>query len=443
MTLTKTTIDRRSFLKVSALAGGGMMLSFNWLAGCTSKPTELLQLPKEWFELNNYIKIGENGVVTLMSANPEFGSNVKTSMPMILADELDVDWKNVIVEQADFYPERFNRQFTGGSMGILLGWKPLRTAGATARQMLVNTAAQKWNVPATEITTEAGKLFHKPSGKEATYGEMASAAAKLEVPKDVPLKDVKDFKIIRTSRKNVEGKNLVTGKPLFGIDYKQEGMLIAMVVHPPELGLKLKSVDDSAAKAMPGIKDVITFKTLPEDYERNAFDTAAFTELVAVVGNTTWEVMNAKKALKVEWEKITDSSMVVNGWFGKQTVKIPAGLESTEEQKVKMAEMMKKPANVLRKDGDVESVFKKATKILERTYTAPYLAHNTMEPVNCFANVTADKAELYAPTQAPEFIMRTLTARLGLPKEKIQIKLARMGGDLVCGRIVITWWKQQ
>src|SRR5688572_8374706 len=169
-----TTINRRSFLKASALARGGFMLSFGWLAGCTPKDEELLTMPEEWFDFNSYIKIGNNGVVTLMSPNPEFGSNVKTSMPMILADELDVDWKNVVVEQADFYPERFDRQFTGGSQGIRQGWRPLRTAGATARQMLVEAAAKKWNVPAEEITTEAGTLYHKSSGKKEGYGEIAS-----------------------------------------------------------------------------------------------------------------------------------------------------------------------------------------------------------------------------------------------------------------------------
>jgi len=427
MTIVKTNIDRRSFLKVSALAGGGMMLSFSWLAGCKPTPEEALALPKEWFELNSYIKIGDNGLITLMSPNPEFGSNVKTSMPMILAEELDADWKNIVVEQADFYPERFNRQFTGGSMGILLAWKPLRTAGATARQMLVNAAAQTWNVPAGEITTEGGFLLHKQSGKKAGYGEMASAAAKLEVPKEVTLKNVNEFKIIGNSKKNVDGKNIVTGESMFGIDYKQEGMLIAMIAHPP-FGMKVKSVDDSAARSMPGIKDVFVIKTLADDYERNGFDTTAFTELVVVVGNTTWEVMNAKKMLKIEFEEISDSTMVVNGWGGKETVTIPGGLESTEGHKVRMAEMAKKKASILRKDGDVEAAFKKAAKTLERTYYGPYLAHNTMEPVNCFAHVTADKAELYGPIQAPEFIRNTIAARLGLPKENIHIRLARMGG---------------
>ncbi|MDP4265440.1 MAG: molybdopterin-dependent oxidoreductase [Bacteroidota bacterium] len=428
MSIIKTSYSRRSFLKVTALAGGGMMLSFSWLAGCNPTPEEALTLPKEWFELNSYIKIGENGAVTLMSPNPEFGSNVKTSMPMILAEELDINWKKVIVEQADFFPERFERQFTGGSQGIRLAWKPLRTAGATARQMLINAASKTWNVPAGEITTEGGILFHKPSGKKAGYGEMASKAAGLPVPKEVSLKHINDFKIIGSSRKNVEGLNIVTGKPMFTLDYKQEGMLIAMIVHPPAFGLKVKSVDDATARSMPGIRDVFTIKTLEDDYERNGFDTTSFTELVVVVGNTTWEVMNAKKALKPTWEKISDSSIVVQGRDGKETVTIPAGLESTEGHKASMAEMAKKPGNVLRKDGDPEGAFQKAARVIERTYSAPFLAHNTMEPVNCFAHVTAEKAEIYAPIQAPEFSMRTLTARLGLPKEKIHIRLARMGG---------------
>lgn len=432
MTTIKTSINRRSFLKVSSLAGGGMMLSFSWMAGCKPSAEEALTLPKEWFNLNSYIKIGENGIATLMAPNPEFGSNVKTSLPMILADELDIDWKDVIVEQADFYPERFERQFTGGSQSVRQGWKILRTAGATARQMLINAASQTWNVSAEEITTGAGILHHQASGKKAGYGEMASLAATLQVPKEVKWKEVKDFKIIGTSQKNVEAKNIVTGKPLFTMDHKLEGtgeaLLIAMITHPPAFGLKVKSVDDAAARSMPGIKDVFVIKTLADDYERNGFDTTSFTELVVVAGLTTWEVMNAKKALKIEWEKIEDTHFVINGRGGKQTVKIPAGLESTAIHKIKMAEWANKPANILRRDGDPESAFKKAASVLERTYSAPFLAHNCMEPVNCFAHVTSEKAELYGPIQAPESIMQALSARLGLPKEKINIRLARMGG---------------
>ncbi|MEZ4828682.1 MAG: molybdopterin cofactor-binding domain-containing protein [Bacteroidia bacterium] len=427
MTQAKNTINRRKFLKASALAGGGFMLSYGWLTGCEPSVEEALTLPEEWFNLNSYIRIGANGVVNLMSPNPEFGSNVKTSMPMILAEELDVEWKKVVVEQADFYPERFDRQFTGGSQGIRQGWKPLRTAGATARQMLKNAAAKTWNVPAEEITTEAGVLYHNPTGKKAGYGEMAAMAATLPVPENVTLKEVKDFRVIGTSRKNVDGKKIVTGEPLFTMDHKVEGMLVAAVTHPP-FGMRPKSVDDSVARAMPGIKDIFTIRTLEEGYERNFFDTNSFNELVVVVGNSTWEVMNAQKSLNIEWEQAKEESFTVKGWGNTISVTVPTGLESTSSHEAKMAEMANKPGTVLRKDGDPEGAFKKATKILERTYSAPYLAHNCMEPANCFAHVTADRAEIYGPIQAPESIMQTLSARLGMPKENIHIRLARMGG---------------
>jgi len=432
MTLIKTSINRRSFLSAALLAGGGMMLQFNWLAGCSPAERKALKMPDEWFEMNSYIKIGENGVITLFNPNPEFGQNVKTSLPMILAEELDVDWEQVIVEQADFYPERYGRQFTGGSQSIRQAWTPLRMAGATARQMLILAAAKQWQVPAAEITTDQGILLHKSSGKKAHYGEFASSAAKIPVPAEVKLKAVSDFKIVGTSKKNVELKNILSGKPLFGIDYKTEGMLIAMIVHPPAFGMRLKSMDDSIAKTMPGIKSIFTIDSLTEDIVQNFFDATSFTKFAVVVGNSTWEVLQAKKALKVTWEQEPERIFTMaSSWTpGAENIKAkyPAGLESSEDHRATMKEASKKPGNILRRNGDPESAFKSAAKVLERTYTAPFLAHNTMEPVNCFAHVTADKAELYGPLQAPEFIMGTLSQRLGLPKEKIHIKLARMGG---------------
>ncbi|PKP29419.1 MAG: isoquinoline 1-oxidoreductase [Bacteroidetes bacterium HGW-Bacteroidetes-18] len=422
-------MDRRSFIRVSSLASGGLILSFNWLAGCKFSADETLKMPKEWFELNSYIKIGENGVTTLYSPNPEFGQNVKTSMPMLIAEELDIDWKQVIVEQADFFPDRFDRQFTGGSQGIRQGWTPLRTAGATARQMLVNAAAKTWKVDSAEITTSEGKIVHKSSGKETSYGAMASLASTLEVPKDVKLKDPKDFKIIGHSKANVDGQAVVSGKPLFAIDHYVEGMLTAMIVHPPSFGMQLKSFDAASINNMPGIVDVFEINVFKDDYARNYFDTATFPKLVAIVGNSTWEVLQAKKALKVDWEQQPESSFKMQGWGGVTTdIKIPSGLESTLDHNAKLDELSKKPAQLLRKDGDPEKAFKEAATILERTYTAPFLAHNTMEPMNCFADVKNDSAVIYGPTQAPEFIRGTLASSLGMEAEKIQINLARMGG---------------
>jgi isoquinoline 1-oxidoreductase beta subunit len=199
-----------------------------------------IEMPGEWFEINAYLKIGDNGLVTIQCPNPEFGQGVMTSMPMRVAEELDVAWKDVLVEQAPFNAELYGRQFTGGSQGIRSRWEGLRMAGATAKKMLKEAAAQTWGVPVSEITTTDGVLSHEVSGKSAGYGEMASLAARIPVPEEVPLKEVKDFKIISRSRKNVEGNKIVTGKPMFGIDYQYEGALVAMAVHPPRFWIEVK-----------------------------------------------------------------------------------------------------------------------------------------------------------------------------------------------------------
>jgi len=421
MTIAKTSIGRRSFIKSSILAGGGMILSFNWLASCNSNAAQVLKMPKEWFKINAFLKIGVNGIITIMSPNPEIGQNVKTSMPMIVAEELDVDWKDVIVEQAPLNTDIFTRQLAGGSESISQSWQGLRLAGATARRMLQEAASQAWNVPVEEITTGEGVLFHKKSGKKTGYGDMASAAAGIPVPKEVQLKDVKDFKIIGTSRKNVDGLKIVTGKPLYGLDYNREGMLIAMIAHPPAFGLKLKSVNSTSAGRMPGIKDIFTIKTYNDEYQKQWCDTSAFTELVVVVGNSTWEVMNAKDALILEWESIIESS-------GTDSKIKTSKLENTSAYIALMNEMGSKPGTVRRKDGNPETAFKNASKVIERTYSAPFLAHNTLEPMNFFAYVTEDKAELAGPVQTPEFMEKTVSARLGMPLEKIDIQMTRMGG---------------
>ncbi|MEY3051332.1 MAG: hypothetical protein RLY31_1117 [Bacteroidota bacterium] len=409
MTIVRTTYGRRSFLKSSVLAGGGMLLGFSWLASCRPTPEEVLQLPEEWFRINGFIKIGENGVVTIMSPNPEIGQNVKTSMPMIVAEELDVDWKQVLVEQAPLDTSIFTRQLAGGSQSIRQGWQSLRMAGATARRMLMEAAARQWEVPVEEVTTREGILLHAESGRQTGYGTVASAAAVLPVPETVELKSVEDFRIIGTSRRNVDGRRIVTGQPLYGLDYHQDGMLIAMVVHAPAFGMKLKSVDDAAARSMPGIRDVFTINTYEEGYEKQWMDTNAFNDLVVVVGNTTWEVMNARKSLRVEWEQVSPP-------------------ENSQQHAERMAALDQAPAKVLRRDGDPESVFRQAARVIEKTYTAPFVAHNTMEPMNFFAHVTPEKAILVGPIQTPEFTEKSVSARLGIPLENIDIQMTRMGG---------------
>ena len=425
MARTKISIGRRSFVKNTFLAGGGLILGFNQVSAFSINPQQVLNMPDEWFKINAFLKIGKNGIVTIMAPNPEFGQGVKTSMPMVVAEELDVDWKNVVVEQAPFNTDLYTRQFAGGSQALRQGWPGLRMAGATARHMLREAAAKAWNIPLDEITTQSGFLYHKSSGKKAGYGEMASAAAKITVPKEVLLKEPKKFGIVGTSRKNVDGKEIVTGKPLFGLDVQHDGMLIAMIAFPPAFGMKLKSFDGAKAKSMPGIKDVFNIKTYNNDYKRNFFDTNAFPEVVAIVGESTWEVMNAKMELKVEWEPISDTT--IDFERGEPQV-IPAGLESTADHKTRMKEMAAKPGREVRRDGSPEEAFKRAAKVIERTYTAPFLSHFPMEPLNFFANVTDDKAEVEGPLQAPEYIERTLSARLGMPLEKIDIRMTRMGG---------------
>ena len=431
MTSIKTKIGRRAFIINTSLASGGLVLGFSFLNSCKPGQAEEMvvkEMPKEWFEINSFLKIGENGLVTIMSPNPEGGQNVKTSMPMIVADELDVDWKDVIVEQAPLNTDAFSFQFIGGSQAIRRGWPGLRMAGASARQMLREAAAKAWQVPEEEITTVAGVLHHEASGKSLGYGEMASVAAQIPVPDEVELKDIKDFKIIGTSRKNVDGLKIVTGKPLFGSDTDREGMLIAMIVHPPAFGLKLKSVDDSAARNMPGIKDVFTIKVFNDGYEKAFFDTRTFNEVAVIVGHSTWEVMNAKEAIKIECEPIESSTETRDRFGNKWQQHTPAGLESTTDHYAQMEALAAQPAEIRRKDGNPEAAFNSAAKIVERTFTAPFLAHNCMEPMNFFAHVTEEKAELIGPLQKPELTEQTLSARLGMPVEKIDIRMTRLGG---------------
>ncbi|MEL6657340.1 MAG: molybdopterin cofactor-binding domain-containing protein [Bacteroidota bacterium] len=412
MTINKKH-NRRSFLKLSAAAGGGMVLGFSWLTSCAPENVEEvleIELPESWVEINGFLNIGDNGVVTIFSPNPEIGQNVKTAMPMIIAEELDVSWDKVIVEQAPLDTDKYVRQLAGGSQSIRQGWKSLREAGAAARYALVGTAAQKWGVPMEELTTADGVVSHEASGQSIGYGDLASEAAAIELPEEIPLKDNANFKIIGQSKKNVDGRKIITGQPLYGIDVQKEGMLIAMIVHPPAFGMKLKSVDAAPIEAMPGIRQVVTINAEKEGLEKQWSDTNAFPELVAVVGETTWQVMKAKKALQLEWEEVT-----------------PA--ESSEQHATALENLMKTtPDQAARKDGNPEAAFADADQVIERTYTAPFLAHNTMEPMNFFAHVTAEGAELEGPIQTPEYLRPTVAGLLGLPLEKVSIMMTRMGG---------------
>lgn len=408
MTVLKTRINRRSFLKVSSAGSAGLMISFSWLASCTPG-TRTVEIPEEWYDLNAFIKIGNNGVVTLFSPNPEIGQNVKTSMPMIIAEELDVDWKQVIVEQATLNTDKYDRQLAGGSQSIRHGWDGLRMAGATARRMLLEAAAQKWQVSVDALNAGNGTITNTKTGDKLGYGEVALDASKLEVPEEVALKDIKDFQLIGKRVKNVDARKIVTGQPLFGLDYEGDANTkIAMVVHPPAFGMKLKSMNDEAVKTMPGIQDVIRINTSLEEPQWS--DTNAFNELIAIVGATTWQVMQAKQALQLEWEA-------------------DGPLENTTDHEFAMKDSMEKmEGQVAREDGEVAKAFAEADEIVERTFTAPFLAHNTMEPMNFYANVTADSAELVGPIQTPENLRESAAKLLGIPEANITVDMTRMGG---------------
>ncbi len=411
MSLIKTRVGRRSFLKTSAAAGGGLIISFSWLASCTpgQSKEEILAMPDEWFQLNGYLKIGNNGVITIYNPNPEIGQNVMTSLPMIVAEELDVDWKKVIVEQGKLDADAFkNPQFAGGSLSVRLGWTPLRMAGAAGRRMLLEATAKEWQVDISSLLTEGGVIKEASGGRVMGYGEIAAKAVGLEVPEELDLKEPKDYKIIGTSKKNVEGKKIVTGEPLFGLDFQKEGMKLAMIHHPPAFGMKVKDFNRDEIVAMDGVLDAFTIDTTTE--EPGWTEVNAFNKLIALVGESTWQLMNAKKALRVTYETVSEP-------------------ESSDQHTKRLQEdLLKGEVTESRKDGDPEAAFAKASKVIERTYTSPFIAHNTMEPMNFYADVQENSVDLVGPVQTPKALEDRTSALLGIPVENIEVRMTRIGG---------------
>jgi isoquinoline 1-oxidoreductase subunit beta len=272
--MSHPSVSRRNFLRVSMIAGGGMLVGFSALSNSeTGENTEATA-----FSPNAYIKISPEGKITLMSPNPEIGQGVKTSLVMLIAEEMNVDWQTIDVEIAPL-DAKYGSQTTGGSGAIRNRYAPLRQAGATAKAMLIAAAADTWNVSVTDCYAEKGFVIHKSSGKKLSYGELATKAAGMPVPTNVPLKDPKDFTIIGTRVKDVDAKAIVTGKPLFGIDTRKEGMLYAVVARPPAHGKKLQSFDDSAALKVNGVKKVVQVKNS-----------------VAVLATSTWAAMKGRTA---------------------------------------------------------------------------------------------------------------------------------------------------
>lgn len=383
-----TTLSRRHFLKVTSLAGGGILLGFEMLANMTGETAAADAV----FAPNAYISIDANGLVTLIAPNPEIGQGVKTALPMLVAEELDVDWHKVVVEQAAFDVSKYGNQSAGGSGAIRGRWEPIRKAGATARYMIVAAAAQTWNVPIEECSTDNGWVIHQ-SGKKLSYGELAGKSAGIPVPDHVTLKDPKDFRIIGQRIRNVDNEQIITGKPLYGIDTRREGMYFTMVARPPAHGKKLKSYDDTETRQIPGVKNVVRWNNI-----------------VAVLATNTWAAKKGKDALKLEYED--DSKL-------ESTADHDAAFKKLVQQK------SEKPA---RNDGDAEQVIGNAKKLIAAIYEAPVLSHAPMEPINFFADVKDGRAELYGPTQVPGRVRTDVARALNIPEENITLGLPRQGG---------------
>ena len=388
----KDNFSRRNFLKTSVLASGGILIGFNFLAAC--KPEAVMPVDIESLNFNDFnafIKISDEGYVTIFSPNPEIGQGVKTSMPMIIAEELDADWSKVNVVQGALDTKNFKRQVAGGSQSIRSSWDALRQTGATAKQMLINAAAVKWNVDASTCKTSKGVITNA-NGDKLGYGDVVKEAALLEVPEDVKLKEIKDFTIIGKDAINVDIDKIITGKPLFGLDYKVDNMVIASVLRPPAFGQKLVSFDDSKAKAVSGVSEVIKFG-----------------DKVAVLASSTWAAMKGKKALTAKWKD--------------------EKLESTENHDKILTDILDgKEFNTRREDGNVKNAFKIADKVIERTYHSPFLPHNCLEPMNFYADVTADKVHLVGPIQTPQWTVNRVAKLLGRKPETISCEMTRMGG---------------
>lgn len=387
-----TNISRRHFLKISTLAGGGMLLGFELLANAT--PEAATEAGAPLFAPNAYLSIDPQGIVTLMAPNPEIGQGVKTALPILLAEELDVDWNKVVINQAGLDKDKFGNQTAGGSSGIRTRYEPIRKAGATARYMLIAAAAQTWNVPEQECTTDNGFVIHAASGKKLSYGDLATKSATMPVPENIKLKDPKDFKIIGKRIKNVDNQKILTGKPQYGIDTRREGMFYVMVSRPPAFGKKIKSFDDTETRKIPGVKNVVQAG-----------------KVVAVLATNTWTAKKGRDALKVVWED-----------DGK--------LESTADHQAAFKNYLQQKSDKPdRSDGDVEQSLGSAKKVIESIYEVPVLCHAPMEPINFFADVRDGKADLYGPTQVPGKVRTDVAKALGIAEENITVGIPRQGGS--------------
>jgi isoquinoline 1-oxidoreductase beta subunit len=381
----KTT--RRNFIQQSALFTSVFTLGFDWFEskGAT------MAIANEPGRFNAFLSIDATGKIRLYSPNPEIGQGIKTAFPVVVAEELDVDWKQVEVLQANLDTQNFERQLTGGSGALKHSWERLRKAGASVRQMMVQAAANQWKVDASVCKTSKGFVLG-PAGQKASYGSLAAEASKLPVPSTVTYKDRKDYKIIGTRVRGVDNKDIVTGKPVFGIDVRKPGMVFAQIVRPP-FGATLKSFAAEDVKKMPGIIDVVSFKNK-----------------VAIVGTSTYEIMQARQSLTCSYgsDAPLEGNDTHQAWFD-------AGMKSDK-------------ATVQRKDGDFAKAISEAAKVIEATYECPFISHSPMEPMNFFADVKPGSVTLAGPTQVPQPAQKAVATLLGVPENTVQVELTKMGG---------------
>jgi isoquinoline 1-oxidoreductase beta subunit len=406
---TNTRVDRRSFLRVTALAGGGIMLGSYLKFGETAEAfAATTGSGAAEFAPNAYIRLMPDGIVTIVAKNPEIGQGVKTMLPMLIADELDVDWKNVRIEQAILDTTKYvPGQSAGGSTATPSNWTPMRQVGAAARMMLVTAAAQTWNVPASELETASGTVIHKASNRKISYGELIDKASTIPAPDlaTVKLKDPKDFKIIGTRVTGVDVKDIVRGKPMFGIDVSVPGMLYASYVKCPVFAGKVVSANVDEIKALPGIKHVFTVEGGTQG------GLMGLMPGVAIVGDNWWLIQQARTKLKVVWDEGTTASQSSDGFAAKA------------------AELAKAPpARNVRKDGDVDAALKSAAKVVEASYFYPFIAHAPLEPQNTTAVFKDGKFEIWSPSQTPAGGRGLVASTLGVQQTDITVHLTRVGG---------------
>jgi isoquinoline 1-oxidoreductase subunit beta len=414
---TQKTIERREFLRASAMIGGGLLLA------SYAEPVSALEnwtRPAADFIPNAFIRMTPDGVVTIIGKNPEIGQGMKTTLPMLIADEMDVEWKNVRVEQGDldakystglggpvaaFNPQSQAGQSAGGSTATPTNWFPMRRVGAAARAMFVTAAAQTWNVPEADCETRPGVVVHKPSGKTLEYTELLAKAATVPVPDlaTVKLKDPKDFRIIGTKVKGVDNHSIVTGKPLFGIDVTLPGMMYAAFVKAPVFGANVASANYDAAKAQPGVKYVFPVE--------GGTQLSGLLSGVAIVATSWWAAQKARGVLDVKWADHSTSSQSSAG-FAQQAASLS-----------KQA-----PQRSLKKDGDVDVALAGAAKVVEAEYFYPFIAHASLEPQNCTAQFKDGKMEIWAPSQNPGSGRQLVATTLGLQPTDITVHMTRVGG---------------